>query len=463
MRDVKDRRHLPIHCHEAMTRDRAQASARWAAAAVAFVCALGAVLLTLLPAAALATPAAQDLESLQAQAKQARAAVARLDLASQIAIEKYNVARSELDDLNVRLIETRRDLSRAQLQLDVARSVLGERMADIYKNGGVSVLDVVLGARDFTEIDTQIDYFRQISQADEDTVTGIEALTQRVGKLADQVEKDRAAALTREMGLREKRADVEDQLAQRRTLLADLDARVKELIERQAHLARERRGTVSLDLIGELAHPLGERLDARDGVFVRLADLPEVVDLRVDLGEVPGAQHHVEHAQAAVLVDVGHALAEHRAGHVELELSAREVAARLDEPHVEVVELRARHVVLLDGDLGGEIQARDFGARLLRLGLQRREVLGSGGREGRGGKEREEYRAQRAGKRDRRRGPTRARLCSVSYHGLMTVYRKMSPVLYVAYGAQPCLDTLQSRRPGYTIRCPVTSRGGAVR
>lgn len=219
-----------------MTRDRAQASARWAAAAVAFACALGAVLLTLLPAAALATPAAQDLESLQAQAKQARAAVARLDLASQIAIEKYNVARSELDDLNVRLIETRRDLSRAQLQLDVARSVLGERMADIYKNGGVSVLDVVLGARDFTEIDTQIDYFRQISQADEDTVTGIEALTQRVGKLADQVEKDRAAALTREMGLREKRADVEDQLAQRRTLLADLDARVKELIERQARL-----------------------------------------------------------------------------------------------------------------------------------------------------------------------------------------------------------------------------------
>jgi len=219
-----------------MTRERAQASARRAAAAVALVCALGAVFPMLLAAAALATPAAQDLQSLQDQAKQVRAEVSRLDLASQIAIEKYNVSRSELDALNVRLIETRRDLSRAQLQLDVARSVLGERMADIYKNGGVSVLDVVLGARDFTEIDTQIDYFRQISQADEDSVTGIEALTQRVGKLADQVEKDRAAALTREMDLREKRAEVEDQLAERRALLADLDARVRELIERQARL-----------------------------------------------------------------------------------------------------------------------------------------------------------------------------------------------------------------------------------
>jgi cell wall-associated NlpC family hydrolase len=219
-----------------MIRDRAQVRARRAAAAVAFACALSAALLTLLPPAALATPATQDVASLQAQAVQARADVARLDHVSQIAIEKYNVARAELDGLNVRLIETRRDLSRAQLQLDVARSVLGERMADIYKNGGLSVLDVVMGARDFTEIDTQIDYFQQISQADEDNVTGIETLTQRVGTLADQVEKDRATALTREMDLREKRADVEDQLAQRRALLADLDARVKQLIEQQARL-----------------------------------------------------------------------------------------------------------------------------------------------------------------------------------------------------------------------------------
>ena len=217
-----------------MIRDRAKANARRAARAVAFACALSAVLLLLLPGAAPATPAALNLESLQAQAAQARAEVARLDRASQIAIEKYNVARSELDGLNVRLIETRRDLSRAQLQLDVARSVLGERMADIYKSGGLSVLDVVMGARDFTEIDTQIDYFQQISQADEDNVTGIETLTESVGKLADQVETERSAALAREMDLRETRAEVEDQLAERQALLADLDTRVRELIERQA-------------------------------------------------------------------------------------------------------------------------------------------------------------------------------------------------------------------------------------
>jgi cell wall-associated NlpC family hydrolase len=209
---------------------------RAAVVAAVLACALGTVLLALPTAATLAAPATGDLPSLQAQAAQARAEVARLDDASQIAVERYNVARSDLDGLNVRLAETRRDLSRAQLQLDVAHAVLGERMADIYKNGGLSVLDVVIGAGDFTEIDTQIDYFQQISQADEDNVAGIEELNRRVAALADQVEKDRAAALTREMDLREKRADVEDQLAERQALLADLDARVRDLIARQARL-----------------------------------------------------------------------------------------------------------------------------------------------------------------------------------------------------------------------------------
>ena len=135
---VKGTRHLPIHCREAMIRDQAQASARWAATAAAFACALGALLLVLLPATAIATPRRPGPRGRCRPRRRRRAPqVARLDRASQIAIEKYNVARSELDGLNVRLIETRRDLSRAQLQLDVARAVLGERMADIYKSGGV--------------------------------------------------------------------------------------------------------------------------------------------------------------------------------------------------------------------------------------------------------------------------------------------------------------------------------------
>ena len=209
--------------------DRAHTRWRWAAAAAAFVCA---VWLGVASAPVAATPA-QDLWSLRARVAEVSDEVERLDHRASVAVEKYNLARAELDDLNVQLIAMRADLARAQTQLDVARAVLGDRMADMYKNGGVSVLDIVLSAGDFTDIDTQIDYFREISQADRDTVAGIEELEANVSRLTGQIEGDRAEALEREMELRARRTDIEDQLAQRQALLADLDARVGDLVRQQ--------------------------------------------------------------------------------------------------------------------------------------------------------------------------------------------------------------------------------------
>ena len=216
-----------------MTRDQARRGWRRAASAVVAACV---VCVALLSAAAVApaAPPAQDLASAQAQAAGVRREVSRLDRKAEVAIEKYNLARVELDDLNVQLIAMRADLSRAETQLDVARAVLGERMADMYKNGDVSVLDILLSVGDFTQIDTQIGYFQQISQADEDAVAGISKLEASVARLTGQIEDDRAKALEREKVLDARRADVEDQLAQRKALLGELDAQVKELLRQQA-------------------------------------------------------------------------------------------------------------------------------------------------------------------------------------------------------------------------------------
>jgi peptidoglycan DL-endopeptidase CwlO len=201
--------------------------------AAALLVVLAAALALVAASSAVAAPAPTDLASARAQADQARREVKRLDRRAEVAIEKYNLARAELDDLNAKLISMRADLQRAETQLDVSRSVLGERMADIYKNGGLSVFDVLLGAGDFTDIETQIDYFRQISQADRDAVAGIAKLEANVARLTSQIEGDRAKALQREQELQSRRTDVEDQLAERRAVLSDLDARVRELVRQQ--------------------------------------------------------------------------------------------------------------------------------------------------------------------------------------------------------------------------------------
>jgi len=165
-----------------------------------------------------------------------RAEVQRLDRRAAVAVEKYDLARAELDLLNGRLGAARRDLSRAEAALDAAQARLGERLSDMYKRGTVGLLDVLLSTDDLAEVDTQLGYFRLISQADEEAVTGIETLARDVATITRGIERDRAAALKKEMDLRQKQADVEDQIAERRALLAELDGRVRGLIERQARL-----------------------------------------------------------------------------------------------------------------------------------------------------------------------------------------------------------------------------------
>jgi peptidoglycan DL-endopeptidase CwlO len=188
----------------------------------------------LLPAPAAASPASVD--DLQAQARDVRREVARLDQRAEVLTEKYNVARAALDALNIRLEESRRDLERAQVQFDAAQALRGARLAAMYKSDGYSVLDVLFNLSDIGEADTQLGYFRSIDEADQATVTRIAAMESQIQTLTRQMDRDRADALEREMGLREQQAGIEDELAARETLLADLDSRVKKLLAQQAQL-----------------------------------------------------------------------------------------------------------------------------------------------------------------------------------------------------------------------------------
>jgi peptidoglycan DL-endopeptidase CwlO len=213
------------------------------AAAAALGGALCAALLALaavVPAGALAAP--QNLTELQAEASRVTAEVARLDRRAEISIEEYNIARSKLDQLNISLTAARRDLMRAQIALDAAQTQLSDRMSQIYKTGDIGLLDVLINADNLTDVTTQLDYVRLVTQADDNTVDGIQALTLDVTGYTASIEADRAAALKTEMDLRAKQTDIEDQLAQRRALLAELDTRVKKLVERQARLDSKRTG-----------------------------------------------------------------------------------------------------------------------------------------------------------------------------------------------------------------------------
>jgi cell wall-associated NlpC family hydrolase len=238
------------------------------AAAALLLLAVGAVAVLVTAPTASATPG-ESVSELQAEASRARREVARLDRQASVATEKYNAVRAELDAVNIRLFEARRDLSRAQNELDTAQELLGERIAEMYKSDDFTMLEVLFHLSDFSEVDTQLGYFESINEADLHTVGSIEEMEGRVAALTVGIEDDREVALEAEMTLREKQADIEDELARRRALLSDLDARVKKLIAQQERLdaAASRR----------LAKAAGVDLDTISGTPAQIAVLKETM------------------------------------------------------------------------------------------------------------------------------------------------------------------------------------------
>jgi len=208
-------------------------AAALAASLVLCVLALLAAGMSLFPAPAAASPSVDDL---QAQMQSVRRQAARLDQRAEVLTEKYNVARAALDALNVRLEQARSDLERTQAELDAAQALRSARLVTMYKSGGYGLLDVLFNFSDISEADTELDYFRAIDQADQDTVARIAAMEKQAAELSQQIDNDRAQALKQEMGLRGQQAAIEDELAQRQQLLTDLDARVKKLLAEQAKL-----------------------------------------------------------------------------------------------------------------------------------------------------------------------------------------------------------------------------------
>jgi peptidoglycan DL-endopeptidase CwlO len=212
---------------------------------------------------------AQGLGSLQAQAAQVRAELARLDQEAGAAVERYNQARVELDQVNVRLFAARRDLERAESLLDDAQRVLGDRLSLIYKAEETGLLDVVFAAEDFSDLATQLDAIERVHGADAAAVADLKAITGQIEALNTAIEDERAAALEREVVLRESRADIEDELAGRKALLDALDRRITEALEREARreAAAARR----------MARQAGVDIDSINGSAAQLALVRETM------------------------------------------------------------------------------------------------------------------------------------------------------------------------------------------
>ena len=188
------------------------------------------------------TPA---IDKATAEAQALSDLVDRLNIELGAATEDYNFAKQQFEDTQAAVKKTSADLAQAAEDLASAQDRFSERLVGIYKSGNLGMLDVVLGASDFSELVTLLEKLRWITELDSQLVEQIGAYKAQNTELKARLESELQQQQAYEAQTAAARQKVLDQLAKQKEALKGKEAQIAQLkkaeAERQARLAAEER------------------------------------------------------------------------------------------------------------------------------------------------------------------------------------------------------------------------------
>lgn len=155
-----------------------------------------------------------------------------LDDAADAAIAEHQARRAELDETEARLQENEAEVARLQEDYKAKQAKLGKRVRDIYMHGQVSYLDVLFGAKDFQDFLTRMDLLKRIIRQDYDLVKGVQEVKDSIELRQAGLEQDRLTQAEQEERAHAARADMEEKVKRRESLIARLKTD-KNLIDQQ--------------------------------------------------------------------------------------------------------------------------------------------------------------------------------------------------------------------------------------
>lgn len=105
---------------------------------------------------------------------------------------QYNEIKAELDEANAQLEEKQKQLEETEASLEKNRSYLQKRVRNIYMHGQISYLDILFGAKDFSDFLTRMDLIKRILRYDYDLITKINEERNMIKQTKEELEKDKA-------------------------------------------------------------------------------------------------------------------------------------------------------------------------------------------------------------------------------------------------------------------------------
>ena len=112
-----------------------------------------------------------------------------------------------------------RQLAEAQKRLEGRESVFYKRVRDIYMNGRLSYLDVVIGSKDFSDFANRLEVLKRIIDSDITLINEIKKERADIEAHKQKLEADRAKLVELEKSALAKQAEIEQKKAERNVVL----------------------------------------------------------------------------------------------------------------------------------------------------------------------------------------------------------------------------------------------------
>lgn len=160
--------------------------AKWGKAA--FACALSTVLAFQAPGIAFCA----TKEELQQEMQTAQSTLATLNSEAELAQYDLINVELQLSETNGRIAELDEQIPQTEAELKESQSELGAIVADSYKAGVPSLLEVILGSTSFEDLVSRIEYANKVAQYKGDVIAQVKDLSNRLNQQKSELEVEKA-------------------------------------------------------------------------------------------------------------------------------------------------------------------------------------------------------------------------------------------------------------------------------
>lgn len=186
----------------------------------------------------------------------------------------YKEIKAKLDNANEQIAQKEKQLADTEQSLKKNQKYLQKRVRDIYIHGQISYLDILFGAKDFSDFLTRMDLIKRILRYDYDLITKIHQERNSIIQTKAELEKEKAAteklydeAKTKKFALDDKKSALDKMIDRIKYDKETSEKAYKELMNASEQIALmiQRRGSSAYVGTGQMIWPLGGPITSEYG------------------------------------------------------------------------------------------------------------------------------------------------------------------------------------------------------